>query len=271
MAAWTSIIPSGNDEAIFPTSYRPWHPCTLHPDTHVEVFPEMNQINNPMKKNELFVQAISKFLLGVIIIGLLLFLPAGSLQYWQGWLLMGILFVPMFCAGLEMLSKNPDLLRKRLNAKEQEAEQKTVVMLSSLLFLATFVVAGLNWRFGWCILPNWAVWVAAGLFLGSYLLYAEVLRENTYLSRTIEVQKGQKVIDTGLYGIVRHPMYMATTILFLSMPLVLASPISFFIMLGYLPVIAKRIRNEEKVLEEGLEGYTEYKKKVKYRILPLIW
>ena len=219
----------------------------------------------------LFIQAITKFSGGLVIVGLLLFLPAGSLHYWQAWLLMGILFVPMFIAGLVMMGRNPDLLRKRLDAKEKESEQKTVVALSGLLFIASFAVAGLNWRFKWWVLPDWAVWVAAGLFLLSYLLYAEVLRENTYLSRTIEVQENQKVIDTGLYGIVRHPMYMATTILFLTMPLVLASPISFFIMLGYLPVIVKRIRNEEKVLEEGLKGYSEYEKKVKYRILPLIW
>lgn len=219
----------------------------------------------------LLTQALAKFFLGVLVLGILLFLPAGSLHYWQGWLLMGILFVPMFVAGLVMMAKNPVLLRKRLHAKEQEAEQKTVVKLSGLLFFTAFVVAGLNWRFGWWILPNWAVWVAAGLFLASYLLYAEVLRENTYLSRTIEVQENQKVIDTGLYGIVRHPMYMATTILFLAMPLVLASPISFMIMLGYIPVIAKRIKNEEKVLEEGLEGYAAYREKVKYRILPYIW
>ena len=222
-------------------------------------------------ENNLLTQALAKFFLGVIILGILIFLPAWSLHYWQGWLLMGILFVPMFVAGLVMLAKNPDLLRKRLNAKEQEAEQKTVVKLSGLLFITAFVVAGLNWRFGWWVLPNWAVWVAAGLFLASYLLYAEALRENTFLSRTIEVQENQKVIDTGLYGIVRHPMYMATTILFLAMPLVLASPFSFLIMLGYIPVIAKRIKNEEKVLEEGLVGYAEYKKKVKYRILPFIW
>jgi protein-S-isoprenylcysteine O-methyltransferase Ste14 len=219
----------------------------------------------------LLVQSLSKFFLGAVVLGLLLFLPAGSFRYWQGWLLMGILFVPMFVAGLVMMAKNPDLLRKRLNAKEQEAEQKTVVKLSGLLFIAAFVVAGLNWRFDWWVLPDWAVWVAAGLFLASYLLYAEVLRENTYLSRTIEVQENQKVIDTGLYGIVRHPMYMATTVLFLAMPLVLASPISFFIMLGYIPLIAMRIKNEEKVLEEGLEGYAGYKKKVKYRVLPFIW
>ena len=219
----------------------------------------------------LLIQSLLKYFLGVILLGMLIFIPAWSLQYWQGWLLIGILFVPMFVVGLVMMTKNPDLLRKRLDAKEQEDEQKTVVKLSGMLFIAAFVVAGLNWRLGWCILPRWAVWVAAGLFLASYLLYAEVLRENTYLSRTIEVQENQKVIDTGLYGIVRHPMYMATTVLFLAMPLVLASPISFLIMLGYIPLIAKRIKNEEKVLEEGLEGYTEYKKKVKFRILPLIW
>ena len=196
----------------------------------------------------MFIQAMTKFLGGVVLVGLLLFLSAGSLRYWQAWLLIGILFVPMLMAGLVMMSRNPDLLRKRLDAREKESEQKTVVALSGLLFIASFAVAGLNWRFQWWVLPNWTVWVAAGLFLLSYLLYAEVLRENTYLSRTIEVQENQKVIDTGLYGIVRHPMYMATTILFLAMPLVLASPISFFILLGYIPVIAKRIKNEEKVL-----------------------
>ena len=220
---------------------------------------------------KLLTQALAKVSLGIVLMGLLLFLPAGSFGYWQGWLLMGILFVPMFIAGFVMLSKNPDLLRKRLNAKEEEKEQKTVVALSGFLFIAAFVVAGLNWRFQWCVLPDWAVWVAAVLFILCYLLYAEVLRENTYLSRTIEVQENQKVIDTGLYGIVRHPMYMATTVLFLAMPLVLASPISFLIMLLYIPLIAKRIKNEEVVLEEGLEGYKEYKERVKYRIIPFIW
>ena len=224
-----------------------------------------------MDKNGLFLQALGKFLLGVVVIGLLLFLPAGSLQYWQGWLLMGILFVPMFCAGLVMMAKNLELLRKRRNAREGEKEQQTVVKLSGLLFAAAFVVAGLNWRLGWCVLPDWAVWVSTGLFLVCYLLYAEVLRENTYLSRTIEVQENQKVIDTGLYGVVRHPMYMATTVLFLAMPLVLASPLSFLIMLLYIPLIAKRIKNEEMVLEEGLEGYKEYKQKVKYKVIPFVW
>ena len=222
-----------------------------------------------MDKN-LLIQALAKFILGVILLGLLIFLTAGSLQYWQAWLLMGILFVPMLCAGLVMMAKcaglvmmakNPELLRKRLNAKEEEKEQKTVVKLSGLLFVAAFVVAGFNWRFGWCVLPDWAVWVSAGLFLICYLLYAEVLRENTYLSRTI----------TGLYGVVRHPMYMATTVLFLAMPLVLASPLSFLIMLLYIPLIAKRIKNEEMVLEEGLEGYKDYKQKVKYKVIPFIW
>ena len=220
---------------------------------------------------QLCLQAVGKFLLGVLIVGLLLFLPAWSLRYWQGWLLMGILFVPMFCAGLVMMAKNQELLRKRLNAREEEKEQKTVVRMSGLLFIAAFVVAGLNWRFGWCVLPDWAVWASAGLFLICYLLYAEVLRENTYLSRTIEVQENQKVIDTGLYGVVRHPMYMATTVLFLAMPLVLGSPFSFVIMLLYLPLIAKRIKNEEAVLEEGLDGYKEYKQRVKYKVIPFIW
>ena len=219
----------------------------------------------------LFLQSLTKFLLGFIILGLLIFLPAGSFHYWQGWLLMVILFVPMFVAGLVMMVKNPELLRKRLNAKEQEKEQKTVVALSGLLFVAAFVVAGLNWRFQWCLLPNWAVWVAAALFIICYLLYAEVLRENTYLARTIEVQEHQKVIDTGLYGIVRHPMYMATTILFLMMPLVLASPIAFAVLLLYIPLIVVRIKNEEAVLERELLGYREYKQRVKYRLLPGIW
>lgn len=223
-----------------------------------------------MNKN-LFAQSLIKLLSGFILTGLLVFLPAGSFSYWQGWLLIGILFIPMTIAGVILLLKNPDLLSKRLDAKEKESEQKTVVALSGLLFIFAFVIAGLNWRFGWWMAADWVVWIAAVFFLGSYLLYSEVLRENTYLSRTIEVQQGQKVIDTGLYGIVRHPMYMATIILFLSMQLVLASPISFIIMLGYIPVIAKRINNEEQVLEQGLEGYKEYKQKVKYKVLPGIW
>ncbi len=220
---------------------------------------------------KLFFQALTKFLLGVVILGLLIFLPAGSLHYWQGWLMMGVLFVPMFVAGLILMVKNPELLRKRLSAKEEEKEQKAVVALSAVMFIAAFVLAGLNWRFQWLVLPDWAVWLAAALFLFGYILYAEVLRENTYLSRTVEVQEHQEVIDTGLYGIVRHPMYMSTTILFLVMPLVLASPISFLIMLLYIPLIAKRIRNEEAVLEQGLKGYHEYKQRVKYKVIPYIW
>lgn len=220
---------------------------------------------------DLLIKALTKYLLGVIVLGVLLFLPAGSLHYWQGWLLMGILFVPMFVAGIVLLAKSPELLRKRLNAKEKEAEQKSVVAMSGMLFVIAFVLAGLNWRFSWWVLPEWMVWVAAVLFLASYLLYAEVMRENTYLSRTVEVQDNQKVIDTGLYGIVRHPMYMATTVMFLTMPLVLGSPLSFLIMLGYIPVIAKRISNEEAVLEQGLEGYKDYKKKVRYKMIPFLW
>lgn len=219
----------------------------------------------------LLTQALIKLVSGLLLICILIFLPAGSFSFWQGWLFIGILFIPMLIAGVILMRKNPDLLRKRLDAKEKESEQRTVVAMSGFLFLAAFIIAGLNWRFGWWLIPDWAVWVAAIMFLCSYVLYAEVLRENTYLSRTIEVQKGQKVIDTGLYGIVRHPMYMATIILFLSMQLVLASPISFFIMLGYIPVIAKRINNEEHVLEEGLDGYKEYKEKVKNKIIPGIW
>ena len=219
----------------------------------------------------LLTQALIKLVSGLLLICILIFLPAGSFSFWQGWLFIGILFIPMLIAGVILMRKNPDLLRKRLDAKEKESEQRTVVAMSGFLFLAAFIIAGLNWRFGWWLIPDWAVWVAAGMFLCSYVLYAEVLRENTYLSRTIEVQKGQKVIDTGLYGIIRHPMYIATIILFLSMQLVLASPISFLIMLGYIPVIAKRINNEEHVLEEGLDGYKEYKEKVKNKIIPGIW
>jgi len=222
-------------------------------------------------KRRLLGEALIKLIAGVLLIGLLVFLPAGSFAYWQGWLLMCILFVPMFIAGIFMLVKSPELLRKRLNTKEKEGEQKAVVVMSGLLFIISFISAGLNWRFGWWILPEWTVWTASVLFILSYILYAEVLRENEYLSRIIEVQEGQKVIDTGLYGIVRHPMYMATVLMFLSMPLVLGSPISLIIMLGYIPVIIKRIRNEEEVLTNGLIGYKEYKTRVKYKLIPLIW
>ena len=220
---------------------------------------------------ETMIQATVKFGIGVVLLGVLLFVPAGTLAWPQAWLLLGILFIPMLCVGLVMLKKNPELLKKRLNAKEKQDEQKDVVRISGLLFLAAFILAGLNYRFGWIILPAWISWVAAVLFLLAYGLYAEVMRENTYLSRIIEVQENQKVIDTGLYGIVRHPMYMSTLFLFLAMPLVLGSLISFLVMLLYIPVIARRIRNEEQVLEKGLEGYTEYKQKVKYKVIPFIW
>ena len=221
--------------------------------------------------SNLLVQALVKLSAGIILVGLMVFLPAGSFGYWQGWLFMGVLFVPMLIAGVVMLVKNQELLRKRLDAKEKEGEQKRVVALSGVLFVVSFVTAGLNWRYGWWMLREWAVWTAAAIFILSYILYAEVLRENEYLSRTIEVQKGQKVIDTGLYGMVRHPMYLATVIMFLSMPLVLGSPISFVIMIGYFPVIAKRIRNEEEVLAAGLDGYKEYQMRVKYKVIPFIW
>ena len=221
--------------------------------------------------SKLFTRAITRFIAGVLIVGLLLFLPAGTFRYPQGWLLLGILFVPMFIAGLIMMKKNPYLLKKRLNVKEEESEQKEVILLSGIMFLAAFILAGLSFRFGWLMLPFPVSIVFAVVFLVAYALYAEVLRENTYLSRTIEVQEDQKVIDTGLYGIVRHPMYMVTVLLFLAMPLVLGSVISFVIMLFYIPIIAKRIRNEEQVLTEGLPGYKEYKQKVKYRLIPFIW
>ena len=220
---------------------------------------------------ELFKQAMVKVLGGILLVGLLLFLPAGSLHYWQAWLLMGVLFVPMLAAGFVMLFKSPELLRKRLSAKEEQGEQRTVVALSGLLFIAAFVLAGLNWRFGWLILPGAVSWAAALVFLLGYALYAEVLRENVWLSRTVEVQEGQKIIDTGLYGLVRHPMYMSTLLLFLSMPLILGSLYSFLLMLLYVPIIAKRIRNEEQVLEQGLAGYADYKRRVRYRIIPFVW
>ena len=220
---------------------------------------------------KLFTQAIFKFLGGLLIVGLLLFLPAGTFVWRQAWLLLGILFVPMFIAGLIMMKRAPDLLRKRLDVKEEEKEQKTVIVLSGLMFLAAFIVAGLNFRFRWIVLPVWGSWAAAVLFLLAYVLYAEVLRENVWLSRTVEVQENQTVVDTGLYGIVRHPMYMTTLLLFLSMPLVLGSVISFVIMLLYIPIIAKRIRNEEQVLEGGLEGYAEYKKRIRYKVIPFVW
>lgn len=222
-------------------------------------------------KGKLLFQAVSKFLLGVILVGVLLFWPAGTFHYPNGWLLMGILFLPMFLAGCVMLAKSPELLRKRLQAKETQAEQALMVKLSGLMFVVGFVAAGLDFRFQWLRLPDWVSWAAVGVFLLSYLMYAEVLRENVYLSRTIEVQENQKVVDTGLYGIVRHPMYSATVLLFLSMPLVLGSAAAFVCFLAYPFLIAKRIRNEEQVLETGLNGYRAYQKKVKYRLVPFIW
>ena len=220
---------------------------------------------------ELFMQAIIKFTLGVVLVGVLVFLPAGTLAFLNGWLFMGVLFVPMFVAGIVLMLKNPELLKKRLQAKEKQSEQSLVVKLSGLMFLVGFIIAGLNYRFDWYTLPLAVSIVATILFIIAYLLYAEVLRENTYLSRTIEVQENQKVIDTGLYGIVRHPMYSVTLLLFLSMPLVLGSIYSFLVFLAYPFIIAKRIEGEEKFLEKELSGYCEYKQKVKYRLLPFIW
>ncbi len=220
---------------------------------------------------KLFLGAITKFSLGVLLVGLLLFLPAGTFAYWNGWLFMGILFIPMFLAGIVMMLKNPDLLKSRLNAKEESREQSMVIKLSGLMFLAGFVIAGLGFRFHWYTLPTGIVIGGAVVFLIAYALYAEVLRENAYLSRTIEVQENQKVIDTGLYSIVRHPMYSVTLLLFLSMPLILGSLYAFFIFLAYPPIIAKRIAHEEAFLEENLDGYRAYKQKVKYRLLPFIW
>ena len=220
---------------------------------------------------KLFIQAIIKFLFGFVLIGLLIFLPAGTLSFFNGWLFMGILFVPMFIAGIVMMFKNPDLLKSRLDAKEKQREQSIVIKLSGLMFLAGFIVAGLDFRYGWLTLPKGVVIGAAIVFLAAYILYAEVLRENTYLSRTIVVQENQKVIDTGLYGIVRHPMYGVTLLLFLSMPLVLGSIYSFLIFLSYPFIIAKRIKGEEEFLEKELDGYREYKQKVRYRLIPFIW
>ena len=220
---------------------------------------------------KLFFQALFKYILGVLIIGALLFIPANSFEYWNGWLFMGLLFVPMFIAGIVLMFKNPELLRKRLNAKEKENEQKLVLLFSGLMFFIGFIISGLNYRYKWIEISNVVIVISSFLFVVAYILYAEVLRENTYLSRTIEVQDNQKVIDTGLYGIVRHPMYLVTIVLFLSMPLILGSFISFVIFLIYPFIIFKRISNEEKVLEKELKGYKEYKKKVKYRLIPFVW
>lgn len=220
---------------------------------------------------KLFIQAITKFFSGIILLGLLIFLPAGSLMFLGGWLLLSILFVPMLIAGTVMIFKAPALLKKRLNAKEKQAEQSLAVKLSGLMFLAGFIVAGLDYRFGWYPLPKTVSMVAAVIFLFGYILYAVVLKENEYLSRTVEIQEGQKVIDTGLYSLVRHPMYSATLLMFLSMPLVLGSLFSFLIFLAYPFIIISRLRHEEIFLEKELEGYAEYKQKVKYRLIPFIW
>ena len=220
---------------------------------------------------KLFLNAIIKFLFGVIIIGFLLFIPANTFEYWNGWLFMGLLFIPMFIAGIVLMIKNPKLLSKRLNAKEKELEQKQVIFFSGLMFILGFIVAGLNYRYSWITLPNIVIIISSILFVIAYILYAEVLRENAYLSRTIEVQENQKVIDTGLYGYVRHPMYAVTILLFLTIPLILGSIVSFIIFLVYPLIIAKRIKNEEKILEKDLKGYAEYKKKVKYKMIPFVW
>ena len=220
---------------------------------------------------KLFLSAILKFTLGVLLVGLLVFLPAGTLNFPNGWLFMGVLFIPMFIAGIVMMVKNPQLLKSRLDAKEKDGEQSLLVKLSGLMFLIGFIIAGLDFRFSWCNLPKWVSPLATMIFLIAYGIYAEVLRENAYLSRTIEVQENQKVIDTGLYSLVRHPMYTATILLFMSMPLVLGSACSFVIFLAYPRLIIKRLKNEEEFLEKELKGYSEYKAKVKYRLIPFIW
>lgn len=220
---------------------------------------------------KLALSALIKFTFGLALVGALLFLPAGSLAFFNAWLFIGLLFVPMLILGIVLLVKSPDLLKKRLDAKEKQNAQKGVVAISALLFLAGFIVAGLDFRFGWSHMPAWAVAVASAILLISYALYAEVMRENAYLSRTIEVQNGQKVVDTGLYGIVRHPMYAVTIWLFLAIPVLLGSLYALLCFLPYIPVIVVRIHNEEKLLCAELDGYEEYKKRAKYRLLPLIW
>lgn len=219
----------------------------------------------------LFIQAITKVTAGILLMALLLFWPAGTIHYPGGWLLMALLFIPMVIAGFVLMARNPDLLRKRLQMKEEQMAQKQVVALSGLMFVGGFVLSGLNFRYGWHTLPRWVVYGGAALFLLAYVLYAEVLRENTWLSRSIEVQEGQQVVDTGLYGIVRHPMYFATVLLFLSMPLVLGSIHAFLLFLVYPLLLVKRIRNEEELLERELPGYREYKQKVRWRMLPFLW
>ena len=222
-------------------------------------------------KLKLLLRAVVKMVMGFALLGAMLFLPAGTLQFANAWVFLIALFVPMLIVGAVMLFVNPALLEKRLDAKEKQTEQKWVVKLSGLLFIVGFVLAGLNFRYSWCVMPEWGVWVSVAVFVLSYALYTEVMRENTYLSRTIKVEENQQVISTGLYGIVRHPMYSATVLLFLSMPLVLGSPISFLLMLLYIPIIGVRIKNEEQFLTENLAGYAEYKAKVKYKLIPLIY
>ena len=219
----------------------------------------------------LIAQGVIKYVAGLVMVGLLVFLPAGTFAYPGGWLFMGLLFIPMLVLGIVLLLKAPDLLAKRLNNKEEQSEQKKVVGLSGLMFLAGFILCGLDFRWGWTAVPVPVIAIAAVLLLVGYGLYMEVMRENAYLSRTVEVQEGQKVIDTGLYGIVRHPMYFATVIMFLAIPLVLDSWIGFIVFFVYPFLMVKRIKNEEIVLEEGLAGYREYKNKVKYRMIPFLW
>ena len=224
-----------------------------------------------MSRSKLIVNAIVKYLAGFLMVGVLLFLPAGTLNYWNAWLFIALLFIPMFFLGVALAVKSPELLQKRLNSKEKESEQSVVVSLSFVMFLGGFMVSALDFRFGWSKMPMSVIIAAAVVLLISYGLYAEVMRENAYLSRTVEIQEEQKVVDTGLYGIVRHPMYFSTTLLFLSIPLVLGSWIGFIIFLIYPMLLIKRIKNEEKILEDGLKGYREYKEKVRYRMIPFIW
>ena len=220
---------------------------------------------------KLLINAVFKFLFGIVLVGLLVFFPAGTFNFYNGWLFCALLFVPMLFLGAVLFVKTPELLKKRLDTKEKETSQKSVVALSGLVFIGGFAVAGLDHRFGFSRVPLAVVIVASLLFLLSYGLYAEVMRENAYLSRTVKVQEGQKVIDTGLYSVVRHPMYGATVLMFLSIPVILGSWFSLIVFLAYPFIIAVRIMNEEKLLSEELEGYTEYKKRVKYRLIPFIW
>jgi protein-S-isoprenylcysteine O-methyltransferase Ste14 len=219
----------------------------------------------------LFFDAIFKYLLGLILIGLLIFLPAGTFKYTNGWIFMGVLFIPMFIAGIIMMIKNPKLLASRLDVKEKQKNQGIVIKMSGLMFIVGFILAGLDFRFKWLELPSWITYLFSFIFIMFYIMFGEVLRENTYLSRTIKVEEDQKVIDKGLYSIVRHPMYTASIFMFLSMPLILGSLISFFVLLLYPVLIIIRLINEEKYLIKELNGYTEYMKKVKYRLFPFIW